>query len=953
MATVTSIPDERALRLRLLGGFALLAGDRALATTPRLQALLAYLVLRRAAAQPRQRLAFALWPDSTEAQARTNLRNLLHLLRRTLPEVERCIELEAPAAQWRIDAPCDVDLIAFEDALAHAAACERDGAATAAHAARAAAVAGYGGDLLPGCDDEWLAPERERLRAAYAAVLARLLRDAERAGDQHAATGYAERLAAHDPASEAPYRALMRLHARAGDRAAALRAYRRGTGALGRELGVGPSRAMREEYARLLPREADADVPASGTGRYHRLPAEPGSLIGRAAEVAALRARLGQPEVRLLTLTGPGGTGKTRLALAAAAASLDHFPGGACFVNLVPLRDPAMVAGALAAALGLPQARDEPPAAAVSRALRDQRPLVVLDNCEHLLDACADLAAGLLAACPHLTILATSRAPLRLAWEHEFAVPPLDMPDPARLPPLDALAAVPAVALFCARARAASRAFALTPEHAPTIAAICAHLDGLPLAIELAAARVRTLAPAAIAARLAAPLDLLTGSDRDRPHRHRAQRDVIAWSYDLLDREGQRLFRALGAFVGGGTAEAAMAVAIAGMAAEAALERLAEQSLITLAEGPCGERRFALLETIREYAAERLAAAGEAEEVAGHHAAYFLALAERAEPFLGGTAQPVWLDRLEGELGNLRAALGWLLDRGDRERALRLAGSLWMFWQARHAREGLAWLETALADVAPVVAPATRAKALKTAGELAVFLPDYARGAPYLRAAVALYRDLGDDWHRGDTLGSLGWATLIAGETASAAQILDESARLGRATGHVASLAWALNGLGVLTRERGELDRAGALLTEALAIHRARGDTMGAAAVLVDLGLLGCARGDHTRAAAHLRESLSHFRALGARTLEARALIHLGLVASYRGDHAGAASWYEESLAVYRDLGDRPRTAEVTYHLALALCRAGDTARAGAHFAEALGLLRVLDTEQSHSRASP
>jgi predicted ATPase/DNA-binding SARP family transcriptional activator len=951
MATMKALPDARALTLRLLGGFALRSGDAPVVATPRLQALLAYLLIHRAMPQPRQRLAVALWPDSTDAQARTNLRNLLHLLRRGVPGAERCLALDAAAVRWRRDAPCDADVVAFEEALASARASDRAGDGSATRAALERAVALYGGDLLPGCYDEWIAPERERLRVAYAEALGRLLLDAEEGGEWRAAVGHAERLAAHDPAREAPYRALMRLHARAGDRAAALRAYRRGVEALARELGVGPSPAMRGEYARLLPREAPVDALPRASAPYHRLPAESTPLIGREAEVAVLRERLARPEVRLLTLTGPGGGGKTRLAIAAAAAALSHFPDGACLVDLAPIRDPALVVGAVARALGVPEARDAPPAEAVARALRDMRALLVLDNCEHVLPAATDVAA-LLAACPHLVVLATSRAPLRLSWEHEFAVPPLAAPDPARLPPLDALAGVPAVALFCARARAASRAFALAPENAPAVAAICARLDGLPLAIELAAARVRTLPPAAIAARLAAPLDLLIGGGRDRLDRHRALRDAIGWSHDLLQPGDRGLFRALGAFAGGGTAEAIGAVAgVTTGEAEAALERLAEQSLLAPADGHGGERRFTLLETIREYAAEQLAAAGEQGAVAERHAAYFLALAERAEPELAeGPAQIPWLARFDAERPNLGAAFRWLLGRADHERALRLAAALWQLWSTRHLREGLDWLERALA--APPGregTPVTRAKARKIAGELALFLRDNARARRHLRASVALYRRLGDDRHLGDALGSLGWTALFAGRSARAAPLLEESARLARAAGHRAVLAWALNGLGRLAGARGEHERAVALLAESLALHRERGDALAVATQLADLGTLACERGDHARAATYHAESLAGFRAMGDTLHTAVALASLGLVAESRGDHAGAATRYAESLAVLHDLGDHPRVAETTYRLALALCRAGDRERAGAHFAEAHALLRALDTE--HGRA--
>jgi predicted ATPase len=402
-----------------------------------------------------------------------------------------------------------------------------------------------------------------------------------------------------------------------------------------------------------------------------------------------------------LTLTGPGGVGKTRLALAIADDAAPSFADGVAFVDLAPLRDPALVLPAVAQRLGVREGGGLALADAVATFLKPRRVLLLLDNVEHLL-AAAPGVATLLAACPALQVLATSRAPLRLLGEQLLPVPPLALPDPAAPPALADLAVTEAVTLFVQRARAVAPGFALSEANAAAVAEVCARLDGLPLALELAAARLRLLSPQALLALLTRRLRVLTGGERDRPDRQRALRDTLAWSHDLLPADARVVFRRLAVFAGGFDLEAARAVAAGpetdALAVLEALGTLVDHGLAHEVQAPGGEPRFGMLETVREFAEERLAECGEADATARRHALHFLALVERAAPALAEAWSPAWLERLGAEHGNLRAALAWLEAGGEPEAFLRLVEALYHFWLIRcHYREGLAWLERALA----------------------------------------------------------------------------------------------------------------------------------------------------------------------------------------------------------------------------------------------------------------
>jgi predicted ATPase/class 3 adenylate cyclase len=456
--------------------------------------------------------------------------------------------------------------------------------------------------------------------------------------------------------------------------------------------------------------------------RLNNLPVQPTPLLGREREVAEIADLLRRDDLRLLTLTGTGGTGKTRLALQAAAELIDEFEDGVFFVALTPISDPGLVASAVAGSLSVGESAGRALEEDLKDYLSSKELLLILDNFEQVVDA-APLVGELLAACRALEVLVTSRTPLRIYGEYEYPVRPLELPDPENLPPIEALGQNEAIRLFTERARAANATFSLTNENAPAIAEICARLDGLPLAIELAAARTRLLSPQAICSRLSDPLKLLTGGARDLPERQRTLRGAIAWSYALLDEDEQILFAKLAVFSGGCALDAAETICEPDSDSSVdildGLSSLLDKSLLRQEEGEGGEPRFVMLETIREFARERLQISGNAAKTRKLHAEYFLALAEQGESKLRGPEEAMWLERLDVEHDNMRAALSWALERREAEVALRLGGALWLFWFVRgYHSEGRRWLQEALAVDEPG-SPVSRAMALAGVGWLA------------------------------------------------------------------------------------------------------------------------------------------------------------------------------------------------------------------------------------------
>jgi predicted ATPase/transcriptional regulator with XRE-family HTH domain len=666
--------------------------------------------------------------------------------------------------------------------------------------------------------------------------------------------------------------------------------------------------------------QTPAKLPEPTVAIANALPLPPTALVGREREVAATASLLLNGQTRLLTLTGPGGVGKTRLAIEVASCVRDAFPDGVAFVELAPLRDPALVLPAIARALDVRD--DGAPARSLHErlvaALAGRRLLLTLDNCEHL-TAAAIAIADLLADCPTLTVLATSRQPLRLRIERVYEVPPLALPELNRRPPVGELARIPAVDLFVRRAEAARRGFALVEANAAAVAEIAVTLDGLPLALELAAARMKVLSPAALLARLENRLPLLTGGAKDLPARQQTLRATIEWSHDLLSPSEQALFRSLSVFVGGFTIEAAESISrgveesrsrgVVGSLLDSSPSRLldslgalVDKSLVQVIDAG-DDRRFAMLETIREFGLERLAAAGEAPELRRRHVAWCLDLAERAEPELAGPEQGRWLALLEAEHGNLRAALGWAIVRRDAETALRLGGALHRFWNLRgHYAEGRGWLEQALALDGNASA-AMRAKALLGTAVMAHYQDDDARATACDAEALALFKALGDTAGIAAAHQHLGIVALAQGDYTRAATHGGAALTRSRDLGDPRGLGTALNLLGLVAYAQGEHGRAATLLEEAVAVERPLEDRNALAYSLNNRALVALAQGDSRRAAALQEEALALWRRSGNMIVFAHSFENLAMIAAARSDYARAGRLVGATEALRERIG--------------------------------------------------
>ena len=624
------------------------------------------------------------------------------------------------------------------------------------------------------------------------------------------------------------------------------------------------------------------------------LPLGPTRLIGREREIAAICARLRAPYVRLLTLLGPPGIGKTRLALEATRAAAGAFEHGAFFVPLAPLRDHDLVLSTVAGALAIPDLGSRPPLESVAASLAGRRVLLILDNFEHLPEA-APAVADLLGACPELTVLATSRAPLRIYGEHEYPVPPLEVPEIGRSSNPTELATQPSVALFLERARSVRPDFVLDDGNTGALTEICVRLEGLPLAIELAAAQIRLLAPAAMLARLDRRLPLLIGGPRDMPARQQTLRGAIGWSYDLLDETERMLLRRLSVFVGGFSLEAARSVCGAAEDDEISVlhgvSALVTKSLVRGEQGEGAEPRFGMLETIREYGLEQLEACGEADAVRRRHAAYFLTLAEQAAARLHGPEQIEWLQRLGSEHDNLRAVLARSRTGAiDAEVGLRLVGALPWCWIVRgHVVEGRGWLRAMLASAAAASPTALRARVLNGASELAIAAGEYAAGRSLAEEGAAIYAAVGDRAGLARSVQLVGFAEVALGDRAAGRAHLEESAALSREGGDGWNLAFALNNLSVLAWRDGDIGTAASLREQSVPIARETGDRWMIGLSLLGAGLLAREQGDLGRSTALYREALARLGELEDRWMTPRALSGLAALAHLKSDHVTAA----------------------------------------------------------------
>jgi predicted ATPase/DNA-binding SARP family transcriptional activator len=955
MARSASLPEEVSpLTLRLLGPFEARLGEEPL---PRLRSrkgpwLLALLALRDGAEVERSWLAGTLWPDSSERDAYASLRKSLADLRAALGEAAG--RLQSPTSHsLRLHlSGADVDVREFDAAI-------RRGDAEALE--RAAAL--YRGPLLEGCDQEWVVAERQARETACLEALERLAAGAIAGGDPRAADGYLRQVVALDPLRESAQRALMQALAESGSYAAATLVYRELRLLLHRELNVQPDpettalfdriRAEARQRARARaggagPEEGKAggsagSAPALASGAplvpfSLRVPHPLSGLVGREREVQEIARCLGR--ARLVTLTGAGGVGKTRLAIRVAEEVVEEYSDGAWFVDLAPVWDPSLVPQTAAAALGVRPETHASVMEALVSFLRPKELLLVLDNCEHLLAAGAGLAHALLAGCPRLRLLATSRQSLGITGEVDWRVPSLSLPDAAQL--------------FLQRTGAARPGFALAAEDGAAVAEVCRRLDGIPLAIELAAARLKALAIGEIAARLDDRFRLLTGGSRTVLPRQQTLRATMDWSYNLLSTAEQALLRRLSVFAGGWTLEAAEAVCgeewTNGREEERKspnrpaastpplvhastpspevldlLTSLVDKSLV-IAEEEGGRTRYRLLETVRQYAAERLEEASETGRAGERHWEFFLALGRRAPAEL-----------LEAEHDNLRAAWRWANSQeASPEGHLDLARHLRWFWTARgFLGEGRACLEEALARSreAPALA---RAQALDDAGGLAHLQGDYQRATELRAESLELYRRLRDPVKVGLVMISEGNTRFMQADYEAAAQLYEEGLSLSRKTGNAYGIADALRGLGNIAVVRGDYPRATAVLEESLELFRKVDYPHGVATLLAYLGELAMLRGDQARATRLLEESLGLARAGANRRAVAFALDLLGQLAHRQRDDDRAEVLLTESLALHSEMGQRSGVAGTLLSLGQVARQRGSLPLARSRYADSL-----------------
>jgi predicted ATPase len=704
--------------------------------------------------------------------------------------------------------------------------------------------------------------------------------------------------------------------------------------------------ASTQDLARDLAAVRDrlADAPArQAEPRPNNLPVQRTAFIGREHEAAALRQLLSRVDVRLVTLTGPGGIGKTRLALQVAAEIASEFPGGVCFVPLSAVGERDLIASTIAQAVGVREPGSQSPQECLKEYVGglDQPMLLLLDNFEHLVSG-APVVSQLLTTGPKLKVVVTSQAPLHVYGEHEFPVPPLALPDLKSIPPLEVLSRLPAVALFVERAQAVKHEFALTKENAPVVAAICARLDGLPLAIELAAARIKLLSPPAMLVRLESRLKLLTGGARDLPTRQQTLRSTVDWSYGLLNAAEQTLVRRLSVFTGGCTLESAEAVCDTkgdlGLDVLDGMASVVDKSLAQEVEQSDAETRFRLLSSIREYAVERLAESDDESATRRAHAAYYLVLAEEGAEDV--VAHPEWLDRFEVEHDNFRMALDYLIKTGDTDWGFRLGAALFRFWETReYLTEGRDAIARLLALEGAAARPKLRARLLFAAAVLAGEQGDYGSAQQLFEDSLESCLELKDNRGVAVALNALAVNARDRGELAGASLLFERCVAIWKDLGDSADIARALSNLASVMKLQGEYARASSLFDECLTMFRKAGDEAGVAWTLNYQGDVAREKADFVAARSFCEQSLAAFRQLRDGWGIASALSDLAGLSCDQCNNAEARRLYGESIKIFQELGHKRGIARVLECLA-ASAAAQSNAEQALHLAGTAAALR-------------
>jgi len=910
--------------------------------------LLARLLLAGGQVVSADRLADDLWAGQPPPHYLATLRVYISRLRRALGSGSDAVATYPPGYRLVL-ADGELDAQRFEALVAAAGGDMAAGRPEAAAARLREALGLWRGPALSDVADfEFAQADVSRLEEARLAAIEDRV-EADLACGRHAAlASELEGLVAAHPLRERLCGQRVLALYRCGRQADALQAYQDLRDRLADELGIDPNPALARQQEAILRQEPALDwrpaepaaagpdpaggpapaaepqapPPGPAAGPAARpgpgwLPAETTSFIGRESELATIEDLLGLS--RLLTLTGPGGSGKTRLALKAGELATGRYPGGVWLVELAPVTGPDLVTAVAASALGIREEPGQPLSDTIAAHLRDRAALLILDNCEHVLDAAASLVTGLLRQCPSLRVLATSQSRLNVAGEATWPVPPLTLPPAAERDPR-VVAESEAARLFCDRAGLARPGFLLAEGNAGAVSEICRRLDGIPLALELAAARLNALTARQLAARLDDRFRLLSGGSRGALPRHRTLQAAIEWSHDLLSEAERVCFRRLAVFAGGCTLEAAEAVlADGGLGAGEVFDTvtaLVDRSLLTTEER-YGSMRYGMLESVHQFARGQLAQAGEQEELGRRHLAWLLGYAGQAD--LDGPDQEAWLDLLEADLENMRAGLEWGLAQPGAEQALELAGALAPFWQVRgHASLGRRWLDSALAAAGPRAGPRLRAIALDGAGQLAGVQSDFEAQRSLQQESLAIWRGLGDDVGTASTLGDLGAVAHLRSDYPAAQAMYSEALDLARRAGESSVMARCLSGLGRLALHTGDQARATAYYTESMSRFRAAGDLRRATVILGNLGVVAFNECDFDLAAARLTEHLANARKLGDRKLIGGALTNLGTVLQNTGDPDRGAHLHAEALALAEQVGDRRLASVALTNLGLA-----------------------------------